>query len=101
MGKVVERWVADDGTEFDNQKDMLIHELTVLDEKEIDVFLSSFVSPTSKRTSEYKKLLIQWQKHIRGQDLNVLSLFPTSESTNSADPDSDILEFPETLNPLI
>jgi hypothetical protein len=79
MGKAVERWVADDGTEFDSKKDMLIHELTLLDEKEIDVFLTAFVSPTSKRTTEYKKLLIQWQKHIRAQDFDVINSLPAPE----------------------
>lgn len=74
MGKAIERWVADDGTEFATKKEMLIHELTMLDEKEIDVFLATAVNANSRRTSEYKKLLIQWQKHLRAQDLEVAEL---------------------------
>lgn len=76
MGRAVERWVADDGTEFDNKKDMLVHELTVLDEKEIDAFLAHTVSPTSKRVTEYKKMLIQWQKYLRAQEMNITEALP-------------------------
>lgn len=69
MGRAVERWVADDGTEFDSKREMLIHEMTILDEKEIDFFVSNIIETSAKRASEYKKLLMTWQKHIRGQQL--------------------------------
>jgi hypothetical protein len=88
MGKAVERWIADDGTEFDNKRDMLLHEMTVLDEKEIDYFVSHVIDTSVKRASEYKKLLITWQKHVRSQELDK----PTMQAMK------EVLELP--LNPL-
>ena len=67
MGRAVERWVADDGSEFDSKRDMLVHEMTILDEKEIDYFVTTVIDTSVKRASEYKKLLMAWQKHIRTQ----------------------------------
>lgn len=88
MGRAVERWIADDGTEFDNKRDMLLHEMTVLDEKEIDYFVNHVIETSVKRASEYKKLLITWQKHVRSQELDKPTLPELKEA----------LELP--LNPL-
>lgn len=67
MGRAVEKWIADDGSEFGNKRDMIVHEMTILDEKEIDYFVTSIIQTSVKRTSEYKKLLMSWQKHVRTQ----------------------------------
>lgn len=88
MGRAVERWIADDGTEFDNKRDMLLHEMTLLDEKEIDYFVTHVIETSVKRASEYKKLLITWQKHVRSQELDK----PTIQEVK------EVLELP--LNPL-
>ena len=88
MGRAVERWIADDGTEFDNKRDMLLHEMTLLDEKEIDYFVTHVIETSVKRASEYKKLLITWQKHVRSQELDK----PTMQEVK------EVLELP--LNPL-
>lgn len=64
MGKQVSKWVADDGQEFDNQKDMLLYEMAVVDAKEIDLFLEA-QEVSQRRVTEYKKLLVAWQKHMQ------------------------------------
>lgn len=66
MGKKVDRWIADDGTEFQDQKSMLLYEMAQVDAKEIEVFLrEKFSERGSRRNSEYKKLLIEWQAYMR------------------------------------
>lgn len=65
MGKQVVRWMSDDGKEFDSQQDMLLYELGRLDEKEIDLFIDQNYSDASRRKTEYKKLLMKWQGHMR------------------------------------
>jgi hypothetical protein len=84
MGQAVQRWVADDGTEFDTQKDMIIHEMTILDEKEIDLFLAN-IETSVKRISEYRKLLITWQKYIRGQSFREPEAAPEQLTLNLAE----------------
>lgn len=64
MGKKVSRWIADDGTEFNDQVFMIQHELAVLDEKEIDIFLAN-TEKTPRQQQIYKKILVEWQKHMR------------------------------------
>ena len=67
---------------------MLLHEMTLLDEKEIDYFVTHVIETSVKRASEYKKLLITWQKHVRSQELDK----PTMQEVK------EVLELP--LNPL-
>ena len=69
MGKAVQRWVADDGTEFETEREMILHEMTLLDVKEIDIWLQQ-QEVSTKRMNEYRKLLGSWQQHIRSQELS-------------------------------
>jgi hypothetical protein len=64
MGKCESRWIAEDGTEFKVEQDMLLHELSIIDAKEIDLFLMAQNVPL-RRLNEYKKLLKAWQAYIR------------------------------------
>lgn len=81
MGKAVQRWIADDGTEFESEREMILHELTLLDIKEIDLWLQQQeVSP--KRLNEYRKLLRSWQQHIRNQELNTFNSVQTHDPLN-------------------
>jgi hypothetical protein len=68
MGASVVKWVSDDGQSFDTREDMIIHELTLVDAKEIDIFLA--INQTAPRkVPEYKKLLVLWQTHMRKQTM--------------------------------
>lgn len=73
MGTSVVKWVADDGTAFDTEEEMLVHELALVDSKEIDIFLS-MQDVTPRRIAEYKKLLTSWQSHMREQSLKYKQL---------------------------
>ena len=64
MGHRADIWIADDGTPFDNQKDMIFHELSILDAKQIEIFLEHFEC-SDRRKKEYRKVLIDWQAFSR------------------------------------
>lgn len=66
MGRKVEKWVADDGTEFLDERSMRMHELAALDGKLIDVFLED-QEVHSKKRPEYRRILVAWQEFFRGQ----------------------------------
>lgn len=68
MGRRTERWIADDGKEFDTKEDMLRHELLLIDEKEIAIFVAD---KPPRRQKEYAKLLLEWQNYRRNQDIPV------------------------------
>jgi hypothetical protein len=69
MGVSALRWIADDGVEFNSKREMLLHEMTLLDVKEIDIWLLQ-QEVSTKRMNEYRKLLRAWQQHIRTQELD-------------------------------
>jgi hypothetical protein len=62
MGKRIERWVADDGTEFESEAAMLTHEMNLLDYQEIDIFMESYDCAERKR-GEYSKAVKAWQAY--------------------------------------
>ena len=64
MGKQVKKWIADDETMFDDERSMVLHELKLIDQKEIDLFLIN-KEVSVKRKAEYTKLLREWQEHKR------------------------------------
>ena len=64
MGSPVTKWRAVDGAEFDSQKDMLLHELSLNEAAEIDVFLSSKYE-SSRRKTEYRRVLTQFAEYMR------------------------------------
>lgn len=64
MGSPVTKWKAVDGAEFDTQKDMLLHELSLNEAAEIDVFLNSKYE-NSRRKAEYKRVLTQFAEYMR------------------------------------
>ena len=64
MGHQVSKWIADDGTEFNEKKLMLLHEMALIDGKEIALFLAK-QNISSRRMTEYTKLLVSWQKYMR------------------------------------
>lgn len=66
MGRKAAIWYADDGTPFNDEASMLLHEMAILDAKEIDLFLASSEF-SGKRKTEYRKLLINWQQYMRKQ----------------------------------
>ena len=67
MGVAIQRWVADDGTEFNTEQEMILHELSILDAKEIDVFLQHVVDTRPRKLNEYRKLLVSWQAYLQSQ----------------------------------
>lgn len=64
MGSPVTKWKAVDGAEFDTQKDMLLHELSLNEAAEIGVFLNSKYE-NSRRKAEYKRVLTQFAEYMR------------------------------------
>lgn len=64
MGSPVTKWKAVDGAEFDTQKDMLLHELGLNEAAEIAVFLDTQYT-SSRRKSEYKRVLAQFAEYMR------------------------------------
>lgn len=68
MGRRTERWIADDGKEFNTREDMLRHELLLIDEKEIAIFVAD---KPQRRQKEYAKLLLEWQNYRRNQDTSL------------------------------
>lgn len=91
MGASVIKWIADDGTPFDTQKEMIVYELALLDSKDIDLFLE--IQKTSpKKFPEYKKLLVAWQTHMRTQS------FAEPLSTGLADPQLDFNDVLDAIN---
>lgn len=69
MGKQVSKWLSDDGIEFDTKKEMLLHELSLLDEKEINIFIEDIYDCPSRQKKSYKKSIIAWQKYQRELDM--------------------------------
>lgn len=65
MGRSALIWFADDGEEFKTQKDMLLHELLILDNKEIEAFLETELDVKERKRGEYKKVLVAWQTYVR------------------------------------
>lgn len=70
MGKMVSRWIANDGQEFVEQRDMLLHELSLIDAKEIELFVRD--KPPRKQ-AEYGTLLKEWQLYQRTQQLDEMT----------------------------
>lgn len=68
MVRTESRYIASDGTEFKDKREAILHDLAILDEREIDIFLSQS-EYTVKRVTEYRKLLYTWQKYVRSQAL--------------------------------
>ena len=66
MGRRAERWIADDGKEFNTREEMLRYELLLIDEKEIAIFVAD---KPARRQKEYAKLLLDWQSYRRDQDV--------------------------------
>jgi hypothetical protein len=64
MGKSTIVWVADDGTSFSTEREMLLHELSKVDTEEIDIFIDGYTQ-TPKLKTQYKKVLLAWQKYQR------------------------------------
>lgn len=65
MGHRIEKWVADDGTEWPTKHEMMKHELLVLDEKLIDIFIDDVLDTHPRKKPEYKRILVQWQEYSR------------------------------------
>jgi len=64
MGSPVTKWKAVDGAEFDTQKEMLLHELSLNEVAEIDVFLDNKYE-NSRRKTEYRRVLTQFAEYMR------------------------------------
>lgn len=79
MGKMVSKWIANDGEEFLSEQDMILHELEEIDKEEISVFVDN-LKPSARKASEYKKLLAQWQRYLRETQLE-----PSSSDSNIDD----------------
>lgn len=68
MGRRVDKWIADDGSEHDSQRGMVLHELALVDAREIDAFLRDDTGKLPKRHREYTRLLTEWQEYMRAND---------------------------------
>lgn len=64
MGSPVTKWKAVDGAEFDTQKEMLLHELSLNEAAEISMFLNSRYE-NSRRKAEYRRVLTQFAEYMR------------------------------------
>lgn len=62
MGRQVTKWVSEDGQEFVDERSMLLHELELVDAKEIELFIQKY---PEKKGKEYSKVLLDWQKYQR------------------------------------
>lgn len=69
MGNPVTKWISDDGLSFEDECSMLLHELSLLDAKEIDLFVKQF---KDRKQKEYAAVLNLWQKYQRSHQ-NTLS----------------------------
>ena len=64
MGHQTIRWVANDGQEFLEERDMILHELEAIDAKEAAAFCEEHYS-NSKKRKEYIAVILAWQKYQR------------------------------------
>jgi len=94
MGSPVTKWKAIDGAEFGTQKDMLLHELSLNEATEIDIFLSTQYA-SSRRKAEYKRVLAQFAEYMRDArytDLRQETASPL-ESLPLTEPPASIVEW--------
>ena len=71
MGRAIQRWVAEDGTEFDDERSMVLYELSILDASEIEIFLKDVIEASPRKTIEYRKILKRWQAYLQKQQYPV------------------------------
>jgi len=95
MGKKVDRWIADDGQEFAEQRDMLLHELSLVDAKEIDLFIRD---KFPRKQAEYKNLLKEWQVYQRTRQLEEVPMPQPFVSEENVAPMVGIAEYPFNLD---
>lgn len=62
MGNPVTKWISDDGLSFDDERSMLLHELALVDAKEIDLFVKQY---KERKQKEYAVVLLDWQRYQR------------------------------------
>lgn len=62
MGKPVTKWVSDDGASFEDERSMILHELSLVDCKEIELFVKQY---KERKQKEYASVLMDWQKYQR------------------------------------
>lgn len=87
MGRRISKWIADDGSEHDTEREMVMHEMEAIDAKEIDAFLRKEDGNLPKRHREYTRVLIEWQKYVRASDLDAATPMPKlSPSAELVDP---------------
>lgn len=86
MGHQIAKWIADDGSEHNTERDMVMHEMEAVDAKEIEAFLRDEDGKPPKRWREYTRILTEWQKYVRANyfDAAVPAALPDSASTESA-----------------
>lgn len=94
MGKMVPRWIADDGQEFVERRDMLLHELSLIDAKEIELFVRD---KQPRKQAEYRTLLKEWQLYQRTQQLDE-QVSPSEVPEDNHVPMVGITEYPFNLD---
>jgi hypothetical protein len=98
MGRRIERWIADDGVEFSTQQEMILHELDLIDAREIELFLDGMDKLAPRRRVEYAKVLVAWQQFknrqatesVVGTDQESIPELPTNEAEEYSDPGAPI-----------
>ena len=63
MSKKVVKWVSDDGTEFETEREAIIHDLLKIENEEIRLYCEQNF-PVKKR-KEYQRILEQWNQSRR------------------------------------
>lgn len=62
MGGPVTKWISDDGVPFEDEQSMILHELALIDAKEIELFVQQY---KERKRREYASVLSDWQKYQR------------------------------------
>lgn len=58
MGKQIVKWISNDGQEFDSERDMILHELTLVENEEIKIYCAQ--NFPVKKQKEYQRVIQQW-----------------------------------------
>jgi len=60
MGYSALKYYADDGTTFDTEVDMMVYELSLLNQKEIQLYVEQ-ISNSPRQITEYTRVITAWE----------------------------------------